>query len=582
MSELVAPTPSKKVAISTAYLLVFTIAALVGYAGLYLSPLQFLVATVGLLLVAIALVKTEFAIVLLVVIAPLANIKVNLGPIPLDVVTICMGLIILSYMIHNAGKRNSSTATPFTWAFLAFFIISAISMVIAPSMVEAATTFMRFAGYFLLVAVIGRSVKSRETLTWILVLMVAAGAVTALYGIYQYIYIPDSSAKIGVYGLGQDVLARAGSTFGNSNFYAEYLVLIVPIGLALTIGSRNWFRRTIIGSATILLFIALVLTYTRGSWLGAAIGIVLMSLLTEAWLFWVWAGLFAVALVAAPGVANRVASMADMSGGTAGFRMRLWHIAYGIIREHPLIGIGIGNYYEAFTNYIFKHPESSVGWVIYGAHNSYLTLFAETGVFGILSFIAIILISIRYGLFLAHAKAQDKYLSWINSALFAGVVGFAINSLTSNSFHHPQGAVFFWVALGLQVAIGNMAAEPTGVQTSPIVIGSYILRPFRTSLASFRAAAASHQIKRITARIGGSWQESRLAAFFCKEPSQINLLSGSRAYQPVIAALEKFRGAVENSFFYAVTGGIVARPVVMALVFVMAAVMLRMLAGAVT
>ncbi|MBI4734125.1 MAG: O-antigen ligase family protein, partial [Rubrobacteridae bacterium] len=227
--------------------------------------------------------------------------------------------------------------------------------------------------------------------------MVVAGAVTGLYGLYQYLFAPET-AKIGLYDLTEDVAGRIGSTFENPNFYAEYLVLMVPIGLALILGSRGLFRRFAMLIATLLLFAGLIMTYTRGSWLSAGVGIALMSVLTEAWLFWVFAGLFAVALIAAPGVANRVASILDTSGGTAGFRRRLWTIAFGIISEHPMLGVGIGNYYDVFTEYIFRHPELSVGWVIYGAHNSYLTIWAETGIFGILSFMAIILISIKFGL----------------------------------------------------------------------------------------------------------------------------------------------------------------------------------------
>jgi hypothetical protein len=354
--------------------------------------------------------------------------------------------------------------------------------------------------------------------------------------------------------------------------------LMVPIGLALVLGSRGLFRRFAMSIATLLLFTGLVMTYTRGSWLSAGIGIALMSVLTEAWLFWAWLALFAVALVAAPGVASRFASILDTSGGTAGFRRRLWTIAFGIIGEHPLLGIGIGNYYDVFTEYIFRHPELSVGWVIYGAHNSYLTIWAETGIFGILSFVAIILVSIKYGLYLARAKSGDKYLAWINSAIFAGVIGFALNSLTSNSFHHPQGAVFFWFLLGLQVAIDGMQPEASPAKASPIVRGSLFLRPLVEIGSAFKKAASYHFANMSIERFRIKWRASSMSAalaWFYREPGRPDIFEWSRIWSPLNNTAVKLRAGVDNSFASVVIKGIAGKPAVSAAVFVVAAAATR-------
>lgn len=564
----------------SSYAVIIVISILVGLAGYFLSISQFAIMLLGLTLIAFALIKVEFALALLVLAVPLSSFRIDIGPIPIDAVTICTGIVIASYVLNNLRKNEKHKSIPFAWAFLAFLFFAMISTVVAPSTVGAIAVIIRFIGYFALVYAVGHSIRSREMLIWILVLMVISGAVTSLYGLYQYFYAPET-AKIGLYDLTEDVAARVGSTFENPNFYAEYLVLIVPLGLALVLGLRGAFRRVALGVATLFLFIGLILTYTRGSWMATGIGIILMSLLTEAWLFWVWMALFAIALVAAPGVASRLASITDITGGTAGFRMRLWLIASGIISEHMLIGIGIGNYYDVFTEYVFRHPELNVGWVIYGAHNSYLTIWAETGIFGILSFVAIILISIKYGLYLARAKAQDKYLSWINSAIFAGVIGFSINSLTSNSFHHPQPAVFFWFLLGLQVAIDGLNPEPTRARTSSLVDGSLVLRPFRFAIASIRVAVFNHPIYRGLSAAGQFWHASKMVAWLFKEPVLPAFAAGSRSYRPVSIFLERIRLWIEDSAVLHIARDIGARPLAAVTLFVAAALVIRVLARAV-
>lgn len=548
------------------YIIVAIAAALLGVVGSFLPLSKFILIAAGAVVAAFALANTTFAIVLLVTAVPLVGFRVNIGPVPIDAVTVCTALVVISYAIHNMGRRDKRPSVPYAWAFLAFLVFGAISAVVAPSTVESAAVIIRFIGYFALVYAVGHSVKSREALTWILVLMIVAGAITGLYGIYQYAYAPQT-AKIGLYDLTDEVAARVGSTFENPNFYAEYLVLMVPLGLALVLGSRGLFRRFVMGAATLLLFAALILTYTRGSWMATGIGVILMSLLTNAWLVWVWIGLFAVAFATAPGVASRLASITNITGGTAGFRMKLWRIAAGIIGEHMWTGIGIGNYYDVFTEYIFRHPELSVGWVIYGAHNSYLTFWAETGIFGILSFVAIILISIKYSLYLSRAKAKDKYLSWINSAIVAGVIGFAINSLTSNSFHHPQGAVFFWLLLGLQVAIDGLGPEPARPGLSPYAEGSVILRNLTRVKAKLFAAYEAHVINRVFLFSSGLWLKSGLMVWLFKKPATPSLAAGSKFYVPVERATQAFRRWGEATLAAKFAADAVERPVMASLIF---------------
>lgn len=558
--------------------LVLLMGVSIGMAGFFVSPAMFAAAIVGAIVMAIALARTEFALLLLVAVVPLTNAEIKFGPIPLNAVTICSGIAIISYAIHNLGKKTTAKPMPFTWSFIIFLLISTISMVVAPSVIESLAVIVRFTGYFLLVFVVGRTIRTRNTLTWILVMMVAAGAITGLYGLYQYLFAPQT-AKIGLYDLTEDVAGRIGSTFENPNFYAEYLVLMVPVGLALVLGSRGLFRRFAMSIATLLLFTGLIMTYTRGSWLSAGVGITLMSILTETWLFWVWIALFALAF-AAPGVASRFASILDTTGGTAGFRRRLWTIAFGIISEHPLLGIGIGNYYDVFTEYIFRHPELSVGWVIYGAHNSYLTLWAETGIFGILSFIAIILVSIKYGLYLARAKAGDKYLAWINSAIFAGLIGFALNGLTSNSFHHPQGAVFFWFLLGLQVAIDGLQPKDSPKTASLTVYGSLFLRPFIRVGSGLRQAALYHFTKVQTDRFRLKWKASSVNIaldWFYKEPARPDIFGWSRLSLPLNQIAVKLRSGIDCSSAFVVFKGISEKPVVFTVMFVVAAVAARII-----
>jgi len=94
----------------------------------------------------------------------------------------------------------------------------------------------------------------------ILSLCTGIGAVAALYGILQYAgldpldwMIPDD-----------DLRAQMVSTFGQKNFFAIFLLLIIPIGVAATILSKTKVSRSAFLVSTVVTVIALMLSYSRG------------------------------------------------------------------------------------------------------------------------------------------------------------------------------------------------------------------------------------------------------------------------------------------------------------------------------
>jgi len=555
------------------YVFAPVLGVILGWIGAYLSPLQY---SAVLMILAIAVISLLSGVVaalsVMVVLVPLISHRFNFGPIPVDVVSICTAAVIVAYMLRTVKGRENDPAPPFSLAFLSFLLFASISVVVAPASTEAIMALVRFAGYFLLAYVIGRSVKSKSELNKITVLMVFAGAVSAIYGIYQYMQPGEGTFyDYSMKGLNGDSVARISSTFGNPNFYAEYLVLLIPLGVALLITSRSILRKTLASAAVALLIGNLMLTYTRGSWLALGGGMALMSIIASTWFIWVYLVSLGLSIAFTPGIAARLASIADIAEGTAGFRIRLWNIAMGIIKDHPIIGIGIGNFYEAFTAFVFKHPELSVGWVTYGAHNSYLTIWAETGIFGIASFVAIIVISLKLGIYLTKVKRNDRYLFWLGLAFLSSITGFALNGLTSNNFHHPQAAVFFWIILGLQLSLYNLQAEPSGTQESHVLEDSGMFRMAMRTRASLRSAGLNHPLYGFVLNSRRLWRESMVVNWLYKPPPKRAIFSGSLLREPVLALLQRISLLLDGSAFYHGLSTNSKRTVTLTLIFFTAA-----------
>jgi O-antigen ligase len=420
-------------------------------------------------------------LVLVPLIAGDGSARVKIGPIPLEILTFAVPIAIL-FAIPLFRSLGASRMPRFGFELAALFFLGFALLSIAFSQ-GSIGTWVRYAGYVAIVptvAAVTRKDGNRRVVLW---LLVAAGAITALLGVLQYLN-PTTIKAIGLQGLDESVKTRIYGTYSNPNFYAEYLILLISATLALTFEEKGLLR----GVAAALMgleAVALLLTFTRGSWLALVIGLIVAITMVDARYLWGLFGAAVLAMVASAGIRQRVLSIFSLEG-TASFRLRLWRLAGTIIKQHPWVGVGIGKFIDAFKQVSVQHPELGTGFLVYGAHNSYFTLSAETGIIGGLAFAFLILSVCKMGVFYGTRMAGDMSARLRNAALTVGIVAFAFNALTSNSFQHPQAAVFFFVLAGLQAGLGwrfwNMPAEehePARVpakQAAGLVSGSIVVR----------------------------------------------------------------------------------------------------------
>jgi O-antigen ligase len=111
-------------------------------------------------------------------------------------------------------------------------------------------------------------------------------------------------------------------------------------------------------------------------------------------------------------------------------RVLYWKESIEIIRQHPFKGIGIGNLSLKETRF---------------SHNSYLQLWAETGILGLLSWLGIIFIFLTENIKKIKLSSNKKFLAGIIS----GGVAFLLHNLIDFSFFIPQISFLWWVILGM-------------------------------------------------------------------------------------------------------------------------------------
>ncbi len=110
----------------------------------------------------------------------------------------------------------------------------------------------------------------------------------------------------------------------------------------------------------------------------------------------------------------------------SGSRLDVWEAAWSIFREHPIIGIGLGNFYEVWSNGYIEYP-NLLG--LQRVHNDYLEIAADLGLIGFFLVILLYILIVISGLRLS--TNSDQHISVISILIICSLVGFGVNSLVS-------------------------------------------------------------------------------------------------------------------------------------------------------
>lgn len=327
--------------------------------------------------------------------------------------------------------------------------------------------------------VVGDSLTERAKL--VLVTLVAVNALRRwtqiryfiLFVLVTYVLFPARSTLVN-YVHGYTLFGRAIGPFiyGNPNDLAAHTILVLGPALALWTGApRGSPIRWVALASAALLTLVIVLTESRGAFV--ALGV--MALPTTITLVRrrprAIAGVAAVlglVLYLAPASfwarmqglrkATSVATIGEMDPeGSARQRFAVLQTATRIIRDHPVLGVGLGAYEVAQYRY-----NPSLGYL--DTHNTYLNVLAETGLPGLVLFLALIINVLRG---VQHARrraarespAQAEALRWLQYAL--------LGYLTAGVFGSFSRLAFLYVYLAL-LWCASRTTEGLGLPTTPV------------------------------------------------------------------------------------------------------------------
>ena len=381
-------------------------------------------------------------------------------------VTLVAGLVLLglgaSRLVEVGAPTTSRTTRAIDLALIAYAGLTTLATVasIDPGLslvgqdvqYQGLFTTLLFVAFFYLARV---SLRDQQRLSLLLVATTTGGAIVAGYAVIQQLHLDPIWSTL--------YKDRVFSTFGQAEWLGAYFVLCLALGSALLWHVRP-LARFVVGSLLGLMLIGLLLTLSRGAYLGmgVAAAVFVFSLVpgarpTRRWLLALPALGFIAVLVSmvppvrseAETIVSRAVSTTDLSEGSIADRLDLWKVGAAIAIDHPILGTGPETYPLLFPQYrdsLLANRRDF--WLAYrpeNPHNMYLAIAAGAGIPALAAYLALI-----GALFVQLIGALKHAPSRAARVTLAAVLAAAAGHLVTDLFMPADiaGSWLFWLILG--------------------------------------------------------------------------------------------------------------------------------------
>lgn len=204
----------------------------------------------------------------------------------------------------------------------------------------------------------------------------------------------------------------------------------------------------------VLLTAALMVTQSRGAFVAFVVGFIVFLLLgvrSRHSLVLKVVALVALVFVVAfffrisPSVGRRYARILNPMLNKD--RLEIWRTALLMIRDHPVLGVGLNNFVNFYP--LYEHPEG-FGTSMYMAHNVFLEFAATTGIPGLVLFVVIVVLGVCAGIRGLINAGSSSSLPATGLAIFAAVLTHLQFDITLNS---GDMLPFFFVPYGVLILL---------------------------------------------------------------------------------------------------------------------------------
>lgn len=408
--------------LSEKMLVIIPLALAVGIALLVLAMTRFAVFLMGVLLIRASVDVTRLSG------SSAGNTQVNtsaaraLQPsVLLGVLCIVVALVWLAVARYRLGALPGSR---FRTALLAFFFAGLVSVLGAAHLSASALEALRLLAAVLMFVVLEQLMIDRQAMRQVLAACIASAVFPVAFTLFGVaIGHPRSETK--------GHFTRLIGTFGQSNDYGRYLMVIIIFGAAMyphvSKRMRKWLAALLAGAA-----ICMLLSLTITAVIGTVVGLVVLGLTQNKRILQALMIAGVLSLAVAPQFVSRFTSATGVSAshlnsgavnssssGSLSWRFSYWAQVLPLANSNPVTGIGL-----AMTQYQTNQAKQP--------HNDFVRAYVETGLIGFLTYCGMLISMMSLGRRAVAATVRGTFERSVAAGFWGVAIAFSLVSAAAN------------------------------------------------------------------------------------------------------------------------------------------------------
>lgn len=283
--------------------------------------------------------------------------------------------------------------------------------------------------------------------------------------------------------------------YNDHTAYGAVIAMFVPFFIGFSL-SKDYSNSQRLGAFMVLfmLIIGLIFSYSRAAWISMTFALMVYGAIYFKIKFrWVLIGTaFLAALIymfsfqffdrlernkqdSSTDFVEHIQSMSNISSDASNLeRINRWNCAIRMFDERPYLGWGPGTYqfvYAPFQRSKEKTIISTNVGDMGNAHSEYLGPLAESGILGMLTFLAIVIAASITGL-RVYKRSNSKEVKLISLVILLGLMSYFAHGLLNNFLDTDKASVPFWGFLGILVSLDIYHTRKTEEEEQEKIIES--------------------------------------------------------------------------------------------------------------
>ena len=347
----------------------------------------------------------------------------------LSEIAVILGLVFWGLKVISVRKLEGRwvwTRGNLERPILSFFAIAVFSLLTAYDRFKTLgqiKSLWLFLFYFLII----NNVTERKDIIRLITLLVISTTVASIHGLYQYFFMHT----IAVQAFIKNVITLAG-----------FFLLVIPLSFALFFGKKSNFF--IITSFFILL--GIIFTLERSVWLGLVIAILTFFFVGRRSLTALTIGVIILGLLFSfsPTLRQRARTLSHFRSYAISSRFHQWQAGLEMMLDHPLTGVGLGNYDTIYKQYKFFEERKTYPH----AHSNIVQIGAETGILGLSIFFWMMVSAFRGIWHKVRTTNTNPLVFSLSMGALAAFLGFHFAGLFEYNFGDSEVQLLFWFIMG--------------------------------------------------------------------------------------------------------------------------------------